>query len=567
MAIRLHPLWRSVCIPYGEEAYQALSVEEQAEIDTFVWAGCCMHKGMNATKGGYDAMGTMWASLTGVTPPVKMVTKDNRTALETAPEDERKRIQGLSKGGAAKLTELLGALLRNKDDKKGQQSMYKIAFEKKFGKQHAFPETNQTRFGSHLQAAVELVLYLEWYQEFMVQIRDGKTRPAFTNMEQNIVFGLACLATLTELCAAALYNELVDRPYMQHVRSAEADGVNLLDLGPLHDQVLAYTERMANDPDAILTALSSKADEDLPLIFTGALPERPAVLRAVSSRAAQLPHLKTMLGAFFKGAHAKWVTFTEEFTQDSKISKLTVDQRRAAFLHPTNDRNEGALGRLRVILRRCPNMTLRAYNCRMVIKYNDVVGWLRTKSSEQRTTIRQRAREAYRKYSAYTERMRLASIKAKRAVNNAARFEELARKHAARRKRDDELLADKSVELDSAIILKMKGAELNLQIKLIRRLMITNPVDGKSILPVGIGSLNVEAKQLALRDVVEEWSSFFPHSTQEAQAHMISIDTAASVCYDWYFVYVSLYLSRMSKECPSSLRMSGMISRMTISMI
>jgi hypothetical protein len=509
--------WRSVCVPYGEEAYKALSVEEQAEIDSFVWAGCCMHKGMNATKAGYDVMGSAWASLTGAVPPVKMVKKDNRAALENAPEDERRRINGLSKGGAAKLTELLGALLRNKDDKKGQQNIYKIAFEKRFGQQHAFPETNQTRFGSHLQAAVELVLYLEWYQEFMGQVRDGKKRPAFTNMEQNIVSGLECLATLTELCVAALYNELVDRPYMQKVRSAEADGANLLDLAPLHNQVLAYTERVANNPDAILAALSSEADKDLPLTFTGLVPERPAVLRAVCARAVELPHLKAMLVAFFKGAHAKWVTFTEEFAEDSKLSKMTPDQRRAAFLHPTNDRNEGALGRLRVILRRCPNMTLRAYNCRMLIKYNDVVSWFRSKSPKQRTVIQQRAREAIREYSAHQERMRLAHVKAKRAEDNAARAQELARKHAARIARDNELLADMSIELDSAIILNMKGADLNLQIKLIRRLNLNDPLTKKSILPVGIGSLPVIARARALQDVVEQWSSSFPHSTQDYQ--------------------------------------------------
>jgi hypothetical protein len=136
--------WRSVCIPYGEEAYQALSVEEQAEIDTFVWAGCCMHKGMNATKAGDNAMGSAWATITGAVPPVKMVTKDNRAALKKAPEDKHEWINGLSKGGAAKLTKLMGALLHNKDNKKGQQNIYKIAFEKRFGKQHAFPKTNQT---------------------------------------------------------------------------------------------------------------------------------------------------------------------------------------------------------------------------------------------------------------------------------------------------------------------------------------------------------------------------------------------------------------------------------------
>jgi hypothetical protein len=120
--------WRTVCLPFGEEAYHDLSAEEQAEVDGFVWAGCCMHKGLNAGKGGFDAMTKAWASIPDAVPPVKMVTKDNRATLEKASDEESERIHGLSKGGAAKLTELMGALLKNKDDKKGQQDSYKLEF-------------------------------------------------------------------------------------------------------------------------------------------------------------------------------------------------------------------------------------------------------------------------------------------------------------------------------------------------------------------------------------------------------------------------------------------------------
>jgi hypothetical protein len=86
-----------------------------------------------------------------------------------------------------------------------------------FGHQHAFPDTNNTRFGTHLEAAVELVLYLEFYQKFMLQVRDSKVKQGFTNMEQNISDSLECLPTCTELCAAAIYCELVDRPYNRRV--------------------------------------------------------------------------------------------------------------------------------------------------------------------------------------------------------------------------------------------------------------------------------------------------------------------------------------------------------------
>jgi hypothetical protein len=119
--------WRAVCIPLGEAAFEELSAEEQAEIDSFVWAGCCMHKGMNTAKAAFEQVGLEWPLL-GIAP-IKMVTKDNCACMEKAADTERERILALSKGGASKLTELLGALLKNKDNKKGQQDLYKIAFE------------------------------------------------------------------------------------------------------------------------------------------------------------------------------------------------------------------------------------------------------------------------------------------------------------------------------------------------------------------------------------------------------------------------------------------------------
>ena len=36
----------------GEEAYNELGQEEKHEMDLFLWAGCCMHKDLNAVKGG-----------------------------------------------------------------------------------------------------------------------------------------------------------------------------------------------------------------------------------------------------------------------------------------------------------------------------------------------------------------------------------------------------------------------------------------------------------------------------------------------------------------------------------
>jgi hypothetical protein len=40
-----------LCQRYGQELFDALFLERKREVDLFVWAGCCMHKDLNAHKG------------------------------------------------------------------------------------------------------------------------------------------------------------------------------------------------------------------------------------------------------------------------------------------------------------------------------------------------------------------------------------------------------------------------------------------------------------------------------------------------------------------------------------
>jgi hypothetical protein len=47
----------------------------------------------------------------------------------------------------------------------------------------------------------------------MEWIKDGKDRPGFTNMEQNVYCGLQDIPTLTELAVLALYAQAVSHPY------------------------------------------------------------------------------------------------------------------------------------------------------------------------------------------------------------------------------------------------------------------------------------------------------------------------------------------------------------------
>ncbi len=60
----------------------------------------------------------------------------------------------------------------------------------------------------------------------------------------------------------------------------------------------------------------------------------------------ELPHLSPLLVAFFEGAAATWKRFTSEFAPGGLINEATTQEKDSAWMPPTNDANEGALGSL-----------------------------------------------------------------------------------------------------------------------------------------------------------------------------------------------------------------------------
>jgi hypothetical protein len=211
--------------------------------------------------------------------------------------------------------------------------------------------------------------------------------PGFTNIESNVYNALHDIPTLTELVVLALYAQAIGRPYMRHVRVA---GCSALDLGPFHDRVKEHCKAVIENPDLLLAPDSSAE--------TGALEgpgwDRPDVIYRVLSLAPKLPNLRPMLVAFFTGALGTWERFTAEFAVGGSIAQATLKQLQSAWISPTNDVSEGALGQCRQMLRRAPTMTDEQRNARVMLQRNGTHEWARQKltGADNQLFLRREAR-------------------------------------------------------------------------------------------------------------------------------------------------------------------------------
>jgi hypothetical protein len=90
--------------------------------------------------------------------------------------------------------------------------------------------------------------------------------------------------------------------------------------------------------------------------------EYPEVIAAIFKKSPELPHLRPLLVAYFKGAGVTWKRFTTEFAPGGVISLTSAEDWKKAWMPPTNDVNEGALGSYRVFIRKKPKTSMHMYN-------------------------------------------------------------------------------------------------------------------------------------------------------------------------------------------------------------
>ncbi len=117
----------------GQKEFDKLLEKEKRYIDLFLWAGCCMHKDMNAFKGGCFEMGSFWVEQ-GLLRPLKLFNCDNAAAADLgAGTNAATRAEDHTCGGAVKVSSLAGAIFRHKDRKRGQQDTLCYYWDAKLG--------------------------------------------------------------------------------------------------------------------------------------------------------------------------------------------------------------------------------------------------------------------------------------------------------------------------------------------------------------------------------------------------------------------------------------------------
>ena len=106
----------------------------------------------------------------GLIPLVKLMNIDNAWAAASGSSAAKTNAESVSQGGGTKLTSLAGAIFNHKDEKKGQADTYRIFFERELGYMISFPDTSNTRYGSHCLAAAELLVHRELYIKLLAQV-------------------------------------------------------------------------------------------------------------------------------------------------------------------------------------------------------------------------------------------------------------------------------------------------------------------------------------------------------------------------------------------------------------
>lgn len=352
----------------GEERFNALTPVQQCNKCTHLFGGCCCHKDLNVVRYGYRAIQRIY-STHNIPSPVLLANKANAAIINLRPDDpgDSAAVQNAvesSSAGAIKLLQLIGSLLRHKDGERGYQDRCTIFLRERklellgLEEPGKFPDVSNNRYGCYTYAAAEVVCFHGIIQELVTDIIDGKTKAGQQNhVEANVLKGLNCAATMTELVALALYGASVSWPYMAAVRGTKDNPINLVSLTPLHRPLPDFCAYIAAHP-GILLDLTTPLDK----LTIDAQPFRDEFLiESIRQLLPDLPNLELVISSMFSGAEEGWLQFTPEFRPGGTFDNLTPEQLAILHIPSTNDCSEGKLGTFRVHMRYHPNSTAHSF--------------------------------------------------------------------------------------------------------------------------------------------------------------------------------------------------------------
>ena len=104
-----------------------------------------------------------------------------------------------------------------------------------------FPDTSNTHFQSHCEAAEVLTIYHDQFLEYLHYAKQRKVIACYSHMEKNLVNALNDIPTRTELVVLALYAQAVSHPYMKTIQ--ENPSLNALDLRPLNKKIESFLKK------------------------------------------------------------------------------------------------------------------------------------------------------------------------------------------------------------------------------------------------------------------------------------------------------------------------------------
>jgi len=472
---------------FGVEAYEKLK-ESEAEIcgtgaTLFVWAGCSMHKDLNAFKYAAKAVSDFWKE-NGLDPPILLVNKDNAATLAaestqadagSAPSAAQVRALEVSVGGAHKTITLAGQMFNHRDNKHGEGDVIRFWFEDILGFLFMFPDVSNTRFGSYGDGAGVLLLHLDLFIKYLEIVRDRKTRPGLNHMEENIYKGLHDIPTLTEMAALALYAQAVSKPYMTMIRGS-CKSANMLDMGPQHKRLIAHIKKVSHNPDLLLAKDASPEEG----AFDGKWPE-PEIVEAVRELLPRLPHLRRVLIACFNGALYGWGRFTTEFLEGSIIASLNDTHKAKIHLPNKNCHNESAFGQMKRKKAVAPNISEHTMTNLLMLRHNNTQSYIKQRLLGRKSQRFLRQRSRMMDASGFERERRKALVLAASKKVEVKRVE-IRRKAEAARKRKEELaqrIKETKVTVKKRRIVKFKNSELDRQLDFWRSIDKNVPIKAR----------------------------------------------------------------------------------------